>query len=310
MLDGFPIAGDRDDLAAKRSNAMNRIEPESGVRDESGTLGRRSTDRHLARAWLTKGHSAVRATKRPRLSDGAPWQKHELFASPPWATRTLFEQVMPVVLGRRIESGTVIAEPAAGLGHMSEVIGEYTDRVLASDIYHYPCEVAIPRIMVADFLDPSWPGSEIDWIITNPPFGLSHAFLDRALCRARHGVALLQRMQWLEGQHRYRDIFLPRPPALLAPFSERVPMCEGGWDPKCGTATMYAWFIWRREDGKWPAPLGEQGTLPTYLIPPGRKEAMTSASDAALAARCVPGFFPPSQRRKRGKRRSVEIGAS
>jgi hypothetical protein len=110
-------------------------------------------------------------------------------------------------------------------------------------------------------------------------------------------------MQWLEGQHRYRDIFLPRPPALLAPFSERVPMCEGGWDPECGTATMYAWFVWVREEGRWPAPLGDQGTLRTYLIPPGRKEAFSRPSDLALAARCVPGFVPPSRLRKTEKER-------
>lgn len=269
--------------------------------------------------WVSpKGHSAVRAMRRPRLSAPTPWQKHELFPAPPWATRTLFEDVLRGALGTRMAADRVIAEPAAGLGHMSDVIAEYVRTIFASDIYHYPCVVERPEIAIVDFLEPFWPGPEADWIVTNPPFKLSAAFLHRALDLARHGVAFLQRMQWLETGGRYRDIYAPCPPTLVAPFSERVGMCEGGWDPRCGTATMYAWFVWVRSNGCWSEPLAPWGTLPMFLIPPGRKEAHTRASDQALAVRCVPGFIPPSSRRRRrrgavetaGELAAAEVGVS
>jgi hypothetical protein len=300
MFDRLPSAGDGESRAVNPPKAMNGHAPESPGRNTGRDVARGPIGPRSTQALLTKGHSAVRAMKRPRVSDGEPWQTHELFPAPPWATRSLFEHVLPIALGRRVERAGVAAEPAAGLGHMSDVIGEYVEHVFASDIYRYPCEACLPEIAVADFLEASWPGPDVDWIITNPPFALSGAFLERALGRAWQGVAFLQRMQWLEGKGRYRDIYEPRPPALLAPFSERVAMCEGGWDPECSTATMYAWFVWVREDGRWPAPLTHGATLPTYLIPPGRKEALTRASDAALAARCVPGFVPPSRRRAKG----------
>lgn len=253
-----------------------------------------------------KGHSAVRAMRRPRLENPAPWQKHELFLAPPWATRSLFEEVLAGALGRTIGPNAVVAEPAAGLGHMSDVIGEYVGTVFASDIYRYPCAVALPEIVVADFLEPSWQVCQADWIVTNPPFKLSVAFLHRALTLARQGVAFLQRMQWLEGGSRYRDVYEAYPPTLVAPFSERVGMCEGGWDPRCGTATMYAWFVWVREDGRWRPPLPRWETLPMFLIPPGRRQAHTKRSDEALALRCVPGFVPPSSKRKSRARRNRE----
>lgn len=290
MLDPFPGVADRGELF----QARNGLAP-------GGGRGSGESHAEQERSVLARGHSAVRAMKRRRLEDGEPWQKHELFPAPPWATRTLFEEVLPFVLERGIEREALIAEPAAGLGHMSDVIAEYADRVFAADIFSYPCAVSVPKIVIADFLEPSWPGPQADWIITNPPFALSAAFLDRALERARHGVAFLQRMQWLEGQRRYRAIYARHPPSLLAPFSERVGMCEGGFDPDCGTATMYAWFVWVRQDGGWPAPLAGAATLKAYLIPPGRREAYAKASDLGLAARCVPGFVPPSQRGKKDK---------
>ena len=248
--------------------------------------------------------------KRKRLSDGKPWQKHEFFASPPWATRTLFEDVMPVATGEKIDRKSVISEPAAGLGHMSEIIAEYADSVFASDIYRYrtarPGEAV--NVKTADFLSAEWHGPPSDWIVTNPPFGLSQRFLDRAMDVSLRGVAFLQRMQWLEGQRRYQNIYALHPPSLIAPFAERVPMCEGGWDPDGTTATMYAWFIWvRAGSGRWPPALLAAATLPMFLIPPGRKQEWSKPSDCRLAERFVPGFVPPSPRTGKGRRRRPPI---
>lgn len=256
-------------------------------------------------APLGKGHSAVRAMKRPRLSDGEPWQKLELFPTPPWATRAFCEHVVPLVTDEPLG---IVWEPAAGLGHMSGVLREYAGVVSASDVYSYPLvrgagDTMPLGITLYDFLhglpeDDAMP----DWIITNPPFTLADKFLSRALAYAEHGVAFLLRMQWLETEGRYRDVYLPHPPSLIAPFVERVPMCEGGYDPDGDTATMYAWFVWARDGaGAWPKPLGPFSTIPTFLIPWGLKAALTRENDRLLAQRCVPGFIPPSRIKRVGK---------
>lgn len=245
-----------------------------------------------------KGSTAVRAQKRPRLSEGAPWQRHELFPTPPWATRALCEIVLP----RLVETGRfgLVWEPCAGLGHMSAVLAAYAD-VRATDIYNYPLAeggdcVSAGYVELADFF-----ASDLRpaWIVTNPPFGLAETMLPRMQTLARVGVALLLRTQWLETSGRYWSVFDCRPPSLIAPFSERVAMCEGGYDPRCKTATSYAWFVWRRAGGEWSRPHASK-TMSTMIIEPCRA-ALTRPQDSRLAARCVPGFTPPSMLRKTGR---------
>jgi hypothetical protein len=254
-----------------------------------------------------KGSTAVRAAKRPRLSDGEDWQKLELFPTPPWATRALVEHVLP-----RLEVGWLdrVWDPCAGLGHMSEVLAETAREVVASDFQLYvaangeqPVTRSVNFLVRRAVLELGFWGG-VDWIITNPPFGQAHVMLDRAFDSAHAGVAFLCRLQWLEGAERYEAIFRDRPPTLLAPFAERVAMTEGGWDPAAATATAYAWFVWLIEDG-FPVPpfgrhAGRPGELRTLLIPPGRKRALTRESDKRLAARFMPGFTPPSTLRRAG----------
>ncbi len=251
-----------------------------------------------------KGDRSVRATKRGRLSDGEPWQKLELFPTPPWATRALIEHVFPRVCAT--PDGLAAHDPAAGLGHMSAVLEEYFIRVEASDVYCYPLDgggdTEMFGIKRCDYLDIASDAPRVDWVITNPPFSPAAQFLTLAVREARRGVALLLRMQWLEGRTRYAEIFAPRPPALIAPFVERVPMCEGGFDPDGNTATMYAWFVWARNlAGCYRGRLEGDDVIPIFLIPPGQREALTKPSDARLAARCVPGFIPPSRLKKCGR---------
>jgi hypothetical protein len=48
----------------------------------------------------------------------------------------------------------------------------------------------------------------------------------------------------LESVGRYRRLFEPHPPAIVAPFVERVALVQGRLDPTATTATSYAWFVW------------------------------------------------------------------
>lgn len=252
---------------------------------------------------------SVRAQKRKRVSDGLPWQDDELFPTPPWATRALTEIVLPRLHVRELGR---VWEPCAGLGHMSDVLAERASAVAASDknVYRLSNDHHMHTIR-HDFLSGdggfSFGGAAPDWIITNPPFGQAAAMARKALSIARYGVAFLLRIQWLESAERFQ-LFREAPPTLVAPFVERVAMCEGGWDPKCSTATGYAWFVWIRDRDGWVKPArAYEGAFDGMLIPPCKK-ALTRDSDARLAARFVPGFVPPSTLKKAGKaQQSMEL---
>lgn len=238
------------------------------------------------------------AAKRPAPKEPAPWQALELFPTPPWATRALMTHVLPAI-------GPWSAwDPCAGLGHMSDVLREDFDHVRASDVFLYPLEAGGDtgrlEIDAFDFLDihAVVRQSEVDWIVTNPPFSKAAEMLDHALMKATRGVALLMRMQWLEGETRYRAVFEEKAPSLICPFVERVPMCEGGWDPAGSTATMYAWFVWFRDGRSWL--FGDPRDLRVDLIPPCRAR-LSRPEDRGFAARHVPGWIAPSKLKRTGR---------
>ena len=138
---------------------------------------------------------------------------------------------------------------------MSQALGPYFSKVIASDIAEYG------HGLVGDFVTSSYPEG-VDWVITNPPFRLAEDFFHKGFDIAREGVALLVRTVFLEGKGRLERIFSQYPPTVVAQFSERVPMVKGRLDKKASTATGYAWFVWRK-------PLVDQTRL--VWIPPCRK---------------------------------------
>ena len=192
----------------------------------------------------------------------------DYFPTPPWATRALCQHVLPMVglAGRRFGS---VWEPACGEGHIAEVLTEYADRCIATDIHDYGYGTTL------DFLGDLPADITADWIVTNPPFKKdAEAFVLRALDRAREGVAMFLRLQWLESNGRYERIFQPYPPALIAQFAERVPLCKGRWDPEGDTATAYLWIVWRKNQK------AKRTRTEFTWIPPGQREALTHADDA------------------------------
>jgi hypothetical protein len=108
-----------------------------------------------------------------------------------------------------------------------------------------------------------------DWIITNPPFRRAEEFVLKALDRARVGVAVFTRLQWLETVGRYRRLFNEHPPTLVAIFAERVPLHMGRWEPKGSTATGYCWLVWIK--GSSPQP--------PFWIPPGQRKLCARPDD-------------------------------
>jgi hypothetical protein len=219
----------------------------------------------LGREQIKRGKSV---SERNLLHRVAPFLA-DLYCTPPWSTRALFEHVLIPVLGRDFGS---VDDPCCGLGHMSEVLKEYADPVFASDLYDYGYE----QDAVIDFLDADSYRRTPDWIIFNPPFknGLECAL--RALEVARVGVALICRLYFIQSEERYERLFSIQPPTLMGHFSERIGMYPGLWNPdQGGSLATYTWMVW----------IKSLEPRPDIFIPPNCRKRLTKPSDLKLADR-------------------------
>jgi hypothetical protein len=204
----------------------------------------------------------------------------DYFPTPPWATRALLNHVLAQTPIFRNELHSCW-EPAAGEGHMAEVLREYFTHVHATDVHDYGKRYGVGSFVgegldVASYspcADCAREHAAPDWVITNPPFNLAVEFAERALREAKVGVALLVRTAWAEGAERFARLFRTTPPATIAFFVERVPMTKGRWDPNASSATSYTWFVWRQEALR----LGLKTTA--MWIPPGQRKALERPLD-------------------------------
>jgi len=236
------------------------------------------------------------------LSFAVMQQRHEVrgslddFPTPPWATRALCEHILPQASSCGVKFDLAALkrksayEPACNRGYMARPLAEYFGCVYTSDIADYS-DIYIPDAIGWDFAAGEWAtdedglayangadyAPEPDAVITNPPFNLAEAFIARSL--AMPGVklaAFFVRSSFLESVGRYERLFRDTPPAIFAPFAERVPLVKGRYDPAASTATSYCWLVWRRavkHDGT-----AAEGKNPWYCggteviwIPPCRK---------------------------------------
>lgn len=193
---------------------------------------------------------AQRAEARDSLDD---------FPTPLWATRAFVEHVLIGGGWRREQLARMACrEPACNRGYMARALIEYFASVDVSDVHDYG------YARLADFLFPT-PLKKVDWTITNPPFRLAEQFIHRALETSRVGVAMLVRSSFIESEGRYRGLFSTRPPAIFAPYVERVPMVKGRLDRDASTATSYSWLVWSNEPH-------HAGRTIVRWIPPSRKQ--------------------------------------
>lgn len=134
----------------------------------------------------------------------------------------------------------------------------------ASDVYPYGYG------QVHDFLsDEPWPFPQPEFIVTNPPFKHAEEFVRRGLEIASMGVAVLCRTSWIETPGRFKLFWGKQPLTVMAPFTERVSIQLGSWDPGLGAMTSYSWFVWIK--GAEP--------LPIIPIPPGTKARLHRDED-------------------------------
>jgi len=180
------------------------------------------------------------------------------FPTHPWATRALCEQLIARGHPLHLQHAW---DPACNRGFMARPMGEYFDRVLATDVFDYGYDGMAAQ---CDFLL-DWPGqigADVDWVVSNPPFNVADQFIRMALSEAKVGVAMFVRVAFDEGQARYENLFRYLPEAYAMPFVERVPLHRGKlrdparryFDPKANggggawkkpsTATAYQWLVW------------------------------------------------------------------
>lgn len=142
-----------------------------------------------------------------------------------------------------------IWEPACGDGAMSRVLETSGAKVLSSDLYDRGYGDS-PR----DFLATK-SIANIDHIVTNPPYELLDEFVLKAVELNPPGkVAMIARLQWLEGQRRKKKIFDVCPPTRVWVFSCRVPMTRGDLAEEKTGLIAYAWFIWDMRIKGHPSP--------------------------------------------------------
>jgi len=195
------------------------------------------------------------------MEETALYRSLSYFPSPPWSARAVCDVIEGEIgcLDQR-----TCWEPAAGKGHLAHGLKDYFRFVWQTDIHDYDGYGSL------DFLTSGEPAERPDFVITNPPFPLAADFVRCGLEIATVGVAVLARLAFLESAGRY-DLMSRL--TLLAPFSERVPMQLGSWDPGLSTATSYAWFCWCHDVPR----------QPVHMIPPGTRARLTRPSDEAFA---------------------------
>ena len=161
----------------------------------------------------------------------------DFIPTPPFATRALFKYAVP-----HWNTGTIV-DPACGQGHMCRVFKEVfgkenthasdADTSMYVDAAHYEVKGYDPFVR-----------NKFDYVVTNPPYALAEEFVHFSLGAAKKGVALLMRVQFLEGQKRYKRIFTVRPPSSVWLFSDRIPFKTGVVVKKAPKMFFHCWVIW------------------------------------------------------------------
>lgn len=151
-----------------------------------------------------------------------------------------------------------ILEPCIGGGHMAKGIMEYLDQynqtprlLIGTDVQdrgynnsNWVCYYGDEY----DFLKDGYPIDQADVVIMNPPYSTLEPFLIRAIEIAQDKLIVLCRMQVLEGEGRYKNIFINNPPSDIYQYVDRIQCWKNGKEPTGSSAQGYCWVIWDKND--------------------------------------------------------------
>jgi hypothetical protein len=136
-------------------------------------------------------------------------------------------------------------DPACGLGTIPKTMRAAGKDCFGSDLV----DRGFPGVALLNFLtdEPDGVGEDVDNIVSNPPFNLARAFVDKALTIAAHKVAMLLPLTFLEGQ-RKGPWLKATPLARVHVFTWRISMPPGellvaGEVEAKGGKKCFAWFV-------------------------------------------------------------------
>jgi len=157
------------------------------------------------------------------------------YATPFWCTQLL-------LAAERFEGR--VWECCAGSGHISKVLLDNGYETYSSDLYSYPrldslnADHVIQTNLNALLVD-----SNIENIITNPPYSEAEDFIRLCDKIVTNKYALLLRLAFLEGGNRCVDLFSTIAPRYVYVIADRVSMYPFGDLRTTGGTTAYAWYI-------------------------------------------------------------------
>lgn len=160
-------------------------------------------------------------------------QKDDFYATPSEATWKLLD--VENFVGN-------IYEPCCGQGHISKVLEDAKYNVESTDL--------VDRGFGSPNIDFLMEREQRDNIITNPPYKNALEFAEKAVELSRYKVALLLKLNFLEGQAR-RKFFEKTPPIRVWVFSQRQSLMKDG-NPYTGGMMALGWFVWTKNNKKQP----------------------------------------------------------
>lgn len=159
-------------------------------------------------------------------------KKSDLYQTPGKLIDSLFENVI-------FDEKATVLEPCIGEG---EIILKLFDRFKYENIY------ATELMYGTNFFN--W-NKTVDYIITNPPFSLANEFIIKAKKICEYKFAFLMKLNYLQGQWRYNNIYNIRDnfPLTKIFIYTRMPTLEltTREDGKYNTGMQaMAWYIWEK----------------------------------------------------------------
>jgi len=167
-------------------------------------------------------------------SRGFARAENDFYPTPAVLTEPLIERF-------RVHLDGGVWEPACGDGAICKVLAKHGIESVATDLVDRGYGESR-----RDFLLELKPPAGVDAIVTNPPFSLWRQFAERALAMDVGLVALLGRLQLLEGK-RLSALFQETSLTRVMVSAGRVNMLPAGAEDKGHNGMIaWAWFVWQR----------------------------------------------------------------
>ncbi|TNC10866.1 class I SAM-dependent methyltransferase [Methylobacterium terricola] len=131
----------------------------------------------------------------------------------------------------------IVWEPACGDGAMARHLDALpgVEAVIATDL--------VDRGYGAGGIDFLQTREVVDHVVTNPPFSLAEPFIRHALACSTGKVAMLLKLQFLEGVRREK-LFSETPLARVYVFRRRLAFSRNGEPVPRKGMIAFAWFVW------------------------------------------------------------------